>query len=263
MHYTLPEEHLFNVIIQLCRFFIEFSTSFGNQLLCFLHPKVFNCVTQTAIKNIPLTITQNFLSNVLEKDKDILSRIGILNEFQKYNLFCSKLLLFKSPKKNFRNLDSENQKTEEIVYAFEIPEDINEEDFETKMNKLKKKNLSVKEYNKSVTSFYEKKSIDHYKDQISKLKGLEDLDFLVQDPKDYFYKRWIWIIFPWACLNVNKSENFSNTIEKFNFRDTEYLSSRIFYFLIESFRRNEIKYHGFEYSKQIKVSENENFKEKV
>lgn len=29
----------------------------------------------------------------------------------------------------------------------------------------------------------------------------------------YYYKRWIWIIFPWACLSSKDSTNYSNQME--------------------------------------------------
>ena len=226
MHFNLPEIQLFKIIVQLCRFFQEFSEFFHNPSLCFLHPKIFNCVSQTSIKNLP---SKNQFCHYFSKDKDLLSKIGVLNEFQKYNLFGNKLLLFKSPKKNLVPLNSSANQICPIEYAFEISEDTDQASFNLQMADLKNQNIknlmkigSVKMRNTSVV-----------KDPLLQDKGihgLEDMDFLVQDPKQYFYKRWLWIIFPWASLYVNKNNTFSTEISKFCFDSTTYLSSKDCFF---------------------------------
>ena len=48
-------------------------------------------------------------------------------------------------------------------------------------------------------------------------------DFNIQaETQYYYYKRWLWIIFPWACLSYNK--NLSEIIQKFYISATKYVS---------------------------------------
>ena len=44
------------------------------------------------------------------------------------------------------------------------------------------------------------------------------------DPLFYYYKRWVWIMFPWVCLSVNLS--FSDIMEACFKSPTEYMSSK-------------------------------------
>lgn len=223
MHFSLSEDSLVKIIVQLCRFFIEFSQFWPSQDLCFLHPKVFNCVTQTAIKNLSLYLEDRIALKCLGKEKDLLSKIGILGEFQKHSLFGSNLFLFKSPKKHFRSQELDNVHQQPIEYAFEVPVEPTREHFRDKIKKLRKKQLKMLSHDQSDSLIADGLSRPQPR-QLHPLEGLEDLDFLAQDPHNYFYKRWLWIIFPWACLYANNSKNFSETICQFNFGDIDYLT---------------------------------------
>lgn len=41
---------------------------------------------------------------------------------------------------------------------------------------------------------------------------------------DYYYKRWIWIQFPWACLSISKKCDYSKTIKHCFSSATDYMS---------------------------------------
>jgi len=45
-----------------------------------------------------------------------------------------------------------------------------------------------------------------------------------QDPLFYYYKRWIWIMFPWVCISVQL--RFSDIMEACFKSPTEYMSVR-------------------------------------
>jgi hypothetical protein len=36
------------------------------------------------------------------------------------------------------------------------------------------------------------------------------------EPTYYYYKRWVWLIFPWACINQKQSCNYSLKINQNN-----------------------------------------------
>ena len=44
-----------------------------------------------------------------------------------------------------------------------------------------------------------------------------------QEPCFYYYKRWIWIIFPWACLSIRPDLNFSDMIARCYSSATKYM----------------------------------------
>ena len=109
--------------------------------------------------------------------------------------------------------------------AFELPIEAAESDFHSKLNMLRGKGLHGMSRDRTVTA----RDIDTGlgSSRPVAIGGLKQLDFLVQDPKAYFYKRWLWIIFPWSCLYISPSENFSSVIGRFQFDGTDYLSSKI------------------------------------
>jgi hypothetical protein len=43
-------------------------------------------------------------------------------------------------------------------------------------------------------------------------------------PSFFHYKRWIWVMFPWACMFARKKYYFSYTISRCYSSDTQYLS---------------------------------------
>lgn len=34
-----------------------------------------------------------------------------------------------------------------------------------------------------------------------------------RESTDYYYKRWIWIQFPWACMSISKNCDYSTVIK--------------------------------------------------
>ena len=46
----------------------------------------------------------------------------------------------------------------------------------------------------------------------------------VKEPTFYYYKRWLWIIYPWACMKSNNKYNYSKIIAKCFSSNIRYLS---------------------------------------
>ena len=64
-------------------------------------------------------------------------------------------------------------------------------------------------------------------DRAFKQLMIEDIDLAIEperQPTFYYYKRWIWMIFPWICLSVNKNSNYSDLISKCYSSNIGYLS---------------------------------------
>ena len=56
---------------------------------------------------------------------------------------------------------------------------------------------------------------------------IDDIDLTIEPerpPSFYYYKRWIWMIFPWVCMSVNKKQTFSDLISKCYSSNIRYLS---------------------------------------
>jgi hypothetical protein len=78
-----------------------------------------------------------------------------------------------------------------------------------------------------------KKAVDqstfHKDDEYFKHKYLsmmDDIDLQIRpekDPSFYYYKRWIWIIFPWICMSVKEELNFSEVIARCYSSATKYM----------------------------------------
>ena len=55
---------------------------------------------------------------------------------------------------------------------------------------------------------------------------IDEIDLEIKkekDPSYYYYKRWIWIIFPWACLSIKTELNFSEVIARCYSSATKYM----------------------------------------
>ena len=100
----------------------------------------------------------------------------------------------------------------------------------TKTELLKKEDEGdylFKVYNEEETrnrNFFEDAMVAHEKEQ-KKLESNDPADFfdlgeeinLAIAPKKernfYYYKRWLWLIFPWACLSADKGYKYSDVIK--------------------------------------------------
>jgi hypothetical protein len=58
------------------------------------------------------------------------------------------------------------------------------------------------------------------------LQMMDDIDLEIKpenEPSFYYYKRWIWIIFPWICMTVKEEQNFSKVISRCYSSATKYM----------------------------------------
>ena len=59
------------------------------------------------------------------------------------------------------------------------------------------------------------------------LKVINEIDLAIEEdvpPKFYYYKRWLWMTFPWACLQTDQRFSFSNLINQCYSFNLRYLS---------------------------------------
>ena len=58
-------------------------------------------------------------------------------------------------------------------------------------------------------------------------KKIDDIDLTIEPirkPSFYHYKRWLWMMFPWVCMSINKKQSFSEFINKCYSSNIRYLS---------------------------------------
>lgn len=64
--------------------------------------------------------------------------------------------------------------------------------------------------------------------QLNKMQKLiHEIDLNIEDeipPSFYYYKRWLWMTFPWACLQTDLRFSFSNLINQCYSSNLRYLS---------------------------------------
>ena len=66
---------------------------------------------------------------------------------------------------------------------------------------------------------------EEFPDETSKVLNTINLKFAsVKDATYYYYKRWLWITFPWACMKSSKKYNYSKIIAKCFSSNIRYLS---------------------------------------
>jgi len=102
--------------------------------------------------------------------------------------------------------------TDDENFDFEVEEGKNEE-----TGPLNKRNMQLIGYNKT-----DKKEVK----DLTQLM-MEEIDLTIEPERQatfYYYKRWIWMIFPWICLSVNKQQTFSDLISKCYSSNIRYLS---------------------------------------
>jgi hypothetical protein len=56
---------------------------------------------------------------------------------------------------------------------------------------------------------------------------IDNIDLTIEPetpPKFYYYRRWLWMIFPWVCMSVQKKQTYSELIHKCYSSNIRYLS---------------------------------------
>lgn len=69
--------------------------------------------------------------------------------------------------------------------------------------------------------------VDGYQIDDITFKEMNNIDLHIEamrKPTFYYYKRWLWVMFPWACIQTHKTFNFSNMIAKCYSSNIRYLS---------------------------------------
>lgn len=93
-------------------------------------------------------------------------------------------------------------------------------------SRLKAKASLQRARSESLISLEEETPKDALEDDML-AKAIHEIDLNLEPsitPSFYYYKRWLWIAFPWLCLQPDKQYNYSNLIYECYSSNLKYLS---------------------------------------
>ncbi|CAD8161669.1 unnamed protein product [Paramecium pentaurelia] len=210
IHYHPSAEDLFRIIIQVSRFLKEFGDFETKNTPVFRHPPIIG---------------------VLQDLYDI----GLLQEILKLDLYFNKDPELKQfdPAKHLKR----------VAKAIKIPAltKMESQNVEIQQNRYEVRNhylsqmIKTNETEPDEQETIQTLDIEEYKYQMQKIlqklltdkrEQLSGEEEITGDriSSDYYYKRWIWIQFPWACLSISKKCDYSKTIKHCFSSATDYMS---------------------------------------
>lgn len=257
MHYKPTFEDIFRIILQVSRFLKEFSDFETESTPLFRHPPIMG---SKELEDIGLMVeikaVNMFTYPDLRKTHAILSNIEGVNiakeasrdDFRMY--FIEKMKQKKASEQMFGSKDVEdnqiqtfdkisninNFKTLNVITNAMILDDKKNPDSDTSDSEHSKyDNNDMVEYRRKREFFlkegYESKELNstmnvNNKNNVSLIENnsIDNNNNKGLIPCFYYYKRWLWMIFPWACLSQNRKCNFSEQIIKSYSSATRYIS---------------------------------------
>lgn len=258
MHYKPSFEDIFRIILQISRFLKEFSDFETENTPFFRHPPI---TGYTELNDIGLLEeireVDMFKKPDLKRTHSVLSNLEGVNiakeasheEFRQHFIekmkekMASEQMFGTEMADQVQKFESkENPQLLSLNYINNLPEE--------KKVTIERHNDSVDSLSISQASDYDNSDMSEYKKlRDSLIKGKETIGGPSQletkdsinlnnntidnkDKKDekkklpafYYYKRWLWMIFPWACLSQNKKCNYSAQIMKSYSSATRYIS---------------------------------------
>ncbi|CAD8193095.1 unnamed protein product [Paramecium octaurelia] len=208
IHYHPSSEDMFRIIIQISRFLKEFGDFETKNTPVFRHPPIIGVLSD-------------------------LYDIGLLQEILKLDLYYDKAPELKEfdpakhlkrvakPKtapvlSNMESLNVEIQQNRQLIRTHylsllsrPIEQTENEEDQPQSLDEL------AEEINNRLRKVLQQKEENLSQDVMQTSE---------RESTDYYYKRWIWIQFPWACTSIDKNCDYSTVIKQCFSSATDYMS---------------------------------------
>lgn len=245
MHYKPSSEDIFQIILQVSRFLKEFADFETDKTPQFKHPPIsgFSELSHIGLEKEIMKVgmykkpdnkrNHSILTSLESKN---MKKMSSHEEFRQH--FIEKMGIFGSPNEIFIEENENNQDASEDSFS-EAPSESHIhlnfsrnpiEDLKMKLdnnNISSINNIQISQINNSTTLnndivsklnnvFPESKKIDSIAVYHS---GTND-----KPPSYYYYKRWLWMIFPWACISNNKNCNYSENIMQCYSSATSYIS---------------------------------------
>ena len=250
MHYKPPPEDIFQIILQISRFLKEFSDFETENTPSFKHPPIsgFSELTEIGLEKEIMNVgmykkpdakrTHPILTDLemknMEKQKSheefrqfYIEKIGIvMPESEQKPTVENNIMVVENHIENNEILGPEDESLSELS-ASGNPPNIGPNITDLKVNNISSiNNIQISNINNSVTLKEEvsKLNLNVYESKPVETIGLYHSSRDNQDPTYYYYKRWLWMIFPWACMSDNEKCNYSEKIMQCYSSATAYIN---------------------------------------
>ena len=260
MHYKPSFEDIFRIILQVSRFLKEFSDFETESTPIFRHPPISG---NTELNDIGLEEeikeVDIFKRPDLKRTHSVLSNLEGVNiakeashaEFRQHYIekmkqkMASEQMFGTEIADQIQKFDSKDTRTtKSMTYIGSViekssiqdkPKDSDDSFTHSQVSDYD--NNDMPEYRKArdaVMKGLNPKEVNGGPSQLLETKDSTNVNSTTMDkdkkdekkgkPAFYYYKRWLWMIFPWACLSQNKKCNYSKQIMKSYSSATRYIS---------------------------------------
>ena len=245
-YYDPTNDHLFTILLQLCRFFKEFSNFETELTPAFRHPTIQG---KTTVSELPIAVAQSPQTTIkkFKKLPNLSKSVGPSNP--KDNIFDSSDIFYNKDNElgqtfydnKLKSKESDQTKLSEFLESIGLYGELKNMEMVRKAPKptslimVKRRyqeileewedgNVKVKEGHERFRQYFLDIIVSRtsFKQVLSKSESasqyynmMVDINLQISQnvqPAYYYYKRWIWIMFPWITLS--NSDNFSTTIQK-------------------------------------------------
>ncbi|CAD8126406.1 unnamed protein product [Paramecium sonneborni] len=208
IHYHPSSEDMFRIILQISRFLKEFGDFETRNTPVFRHPPIIGVLSD-------------------------LYDIGLLYEILKLDLFYDKAPELKEfdPAKHLKRVAK--PQTAPVLSTMEsLNVEINQNRQAIRMHYLSQfsKPMEQTENEEEMPETLDQlaEELNHRLKKVIQQKEENLSQDLLQsnerESTDYYYKRWIWIQFPWACMSIDKNCDYSTIIKQCFSSATDYMS---------------------------------------
>ncbi|CAK67173.1 unnamed protein product (macronuclear) [Paramecium tetraurelia] len=208
IHYHPSSEDMFRIILQISRFLKEFGDFETRNTPIFRHPPIIGVLSD-------------------------LYDIGLLQEILKLDLYYDKAPELKEfdPAKHLKRVAKPKtapvlSKMESLNVEIQQNRQLIRTHYLSMISKPFEQTENEEEPSEDVDQLAEelnhklRKVIQQREENLSQ----EQLQSSERESTDYYYKRWIWIQFPWACMSIDKNCDYSVVIKQCFSSATDYMS---------------------------------------
>jgi hypothetical protein len=211
MHYHPSSENLFLIIVQVSRFLKEFADFETYNTLSYRHPNIRGNTRELAEIRIFDELKALHICDEEEQEtaiEDVETRVKKLTE------------LLRQGKK------VPDLKNTGALRRYRRPEATSfiESNIEIRSNRDKFREHYVLQIKEMMRDDVDRHKMDRDLTEVASLEELisENMQFVEHTTINYYYKRWIWMQFPWVCMSLRC--DFSERMRRCSTSPTEYMS---------------------------------------
>ena len=246
MHYKPPPDDIFQIILQISRFLKEFADFETENTPAFKHPPIsgFSELSEIGLEKEIMNVgiykkpdNKRIHPILTELESSNMEKNSSHEEFRHYYIekLGQKVTTEKDEGEVIMIIENAKSKSEQISpdSSFDVAENQNtghtlqELKLKLETNNLSSiNNIQMSQINNSVSMKEDLSKLNlnvHEEKQVDTI-GVYTSSNENQPPTYYYYKRWLWMIFPWACISDSDQCNYSEKIMQCYSSATSYIS---------------------------------------